>query len=168
MWNFFSELNLSLRIFNERKYFYLFIVFTLLSIVLYTLVPVYTIPGNDLQFWLSILTPSSYIVLFTFSIALGLLLAMKIYEFNHIHSAFEKTKNTGGIVAVILAGLYSTAACGACISSLFAFAGAGGALFLNKYRDAFMLFSIFITIFAIHLSAKNINSRCEECIARVT
>ena len=150
-------------IFKNRKYIYLFIFLTLAAIALYILVPVYTIPGNDLQFWLSIIPWWGYPILFAFSIALSLLLTMKVYEFRHSHSVFSKAEDAGSIFAVIVAGIYTTAACAACISTLFVFIGASGVLYLNQYRNVFMIISIVITIVAIYFTAKKINSKCTTC-----
>ena len=71
--------------------------------------------------------------------------------------------NAGGIVATAIAGLYSTAACGACLSALFAFAGTGTTVFMSQHRDVFVAISALITFYAIYLSAKSINGHCESC-----
>ncbi len=164
MFDFVSQLNESLKtIFKNKNYLYLFFILTVFSIGLYLLVPVYTIPGNDLSFWLKIMPWWGYPVLILFSIALGLLFTMKIYEFRHMHSVAQKTGSIGSIVAVIFAGFYTTAACAACISTFFVFIGAGGVLFLNKYRDIALFLSVLITIFAIYFTARKINNKCDSC-----
>ena len=164
MFDFADQLNESLKtIFKNKNYLYLLLILTALSFALYLIVPVYTIPGNDLLFWLKIMPWWGYPVLVLFSIALGLLFTMKIYEFRHSHSMLDKASDAGSIIAVIFAGLYTTAACAACISTFFAFIGAGGALFLNKYRDIALSLSVLITIFAIYFTARKINSKCDSC-----
>ncbi|MBS3067426.1 hypothetical protein J4450_01885 [Candidatus Micrarchaeota archaeon] len=164
MLDFPTQIYISLKtIFRNKKYIYLFIFLIIAAFVAYILIPVYTIPGNDLSFWLSIMPWWGYPIIFTFAVALGLLLTMKVYEFRHSHSVLSKAEDAGGVIAVIIAGLYTTAACGACISSLFAIVGASGALFLNQNRDIFIVLSVIITIIAIYFTAKKINSKCNVC-----
>lgn len=164
MLDFPTQIHTSLKmIFKNKKYIYLFTFLTIVAFALYILIPVYTIPGNDLSFWLSIMPWWGYPIVFAFAVALGLLLTMKVYEFRHSHSVLSKAEDAGEIGAVIIAGLYTTAACGACISSLFAILGAGSALFLNQNRYAFMILSAIVTIVAIYFTARKINSKCNVC-----
>lgn len=164
MLDFFIEVTNSLKIiFKEKKYIYIFLIATVFAISFYIAIPVYTIPGNDLEFWLKIMPWWGHLLLILFSTSLGILITMKIYEFKHGPSIVEKTKSIGSITAIIIAGVYTTAACGACISALFAFIGAGGILFLDKYREIVITLSFALTAISIYLTAKKINNKCDIC-----
>lgn len=125
--------------------------------------PVYAIPGNDLAFWFKITPWWAYALIIVFSFAIGLLFTMQMYIFKHPNSAIDKTKGVGSIIATILAGLYSTAVCIACVGSLFAFIGAGAILFLADHQNELILLSLFTTVMAIYFTSKKVNYNCEFC-----
>ena|SRR3989338_6651630 len=150
-------------LFADKKYFHVFLLVSFISAVLYIAVPVFAIPGNTLLFWLEIMPWWGYLVLLFFSFSLGLLTTMQIYLSSQRHTVSEASKGIANLVAVIISGLYSTAACAACITTVFAFLGSGVTFFINAHRWEFTGLSITFLLLSIYLASKRINDNCEDC-----
>ncbi len=137
-------------------------VFAVVFAVAFLLVPVYTIPGNTLEFWLAIAPWWTYVFLAVYSLGMGLSAAMMAYVFQFGGSATA----AGGVVPTLLSGFYSTAACGSCLAGTFAFLGSGTTLFLAEHQYAFMTAGLFLTVASLYFLSKKVNKACESC--RVT
>ena len=132
---------------------------------LLVLIPVWTIPGNDVRFQLSLLTPALWFIMVGLSLGNGLLLAMqaRIRKQRKAVSAKELRKGAitvGSLGATIFS---STIACAACYSALFSFLGLGTAAVLVRNRFWIAGLAFLITVFAIYNSSKALNGHCEEC-----
>ena len=148
---------------HESYYVNMLIAVTVIFALAYIFIPVYAIPGNSLEFWLRIIPWWAYALIIIFSFAISLLFTMNFYIFKYPSSVIDKTKGISSIVATILAGLYSTAVCIACVGSLFAFIGAGAILFLADHQNELILLSLFTTTGAIYFTSKKVNYNCEFC-----
>ena len=130
-----SEVNAALdAVFSEKKSMLVFALSTLAAGALYVLIPLATTPGFSIDYYLQIVPWYNYALLALFSLGFGLLFSMQYYIFTNKASGGKKAVGYGGILSVVVAGAYSTAACSACVSTLFSVFGFGGVLFLTSYR----------------------------------
>ena len=151
------------RIFEKKKYLHIFLLVSFLSLIVYIALPVFTIPGNNLLFWLEIMPWWGYIVLFFFSFSLGMLITMQLYLNRQRHTPSETGKGIANLAAVLVSGFYSTAACAACITTVFAFLGSGGVFFINTHRLEFTVLSVLFILVSLYFTSKRINDNCEDC-----
>lgn len=135
----------------------------LFTALAFVLVPVLTIPGNDLSFYFEITPWWTYAMLAFFSIGLGVLAAMQLYLLQQPVAVKEKVGGFAGVFSGVTSGLYATAACGACVSTLFSFLGAGTTLFLNVHRTPLLGVSVLVLATAIYYNARKVNKHCSEC-----
>lgn len=144
----------------------LFLAISLLIFVLLILIPVWTTPGNDFLFQLSILEPFILGLLIVLSLANGLLLTMQL----HIRAVVRERKSlthhvarAGTAMGVVVSSLISTVACAACYSAVLAVFGLGTTAFVVQHRGWFAVAALTITGAAIYYSARRINHNCEVC-----
>ncbi|MBI4361314.1 hypothetical protein HY572_06100 [Candidatus Micrarchaeota archaeon] len=129
--------------------------------VLYVLVPVFTIPGNTLEFWLAIAPWWTYALLAAYSAGMGLLVAMMHYVLTQDRHATGAA--AAGLVPGFFSGLYSTAACAGCLAGVFSFLGSGATLFLLEHRDAFLLAGGGLTLSSLYFFSGKVNGACASC-----
>lgn len=133
-------------------------VFTLLIMV-----PVWTTPGNDLAFQLSI-TPWEVLLLMALLSALnGLLFTMHRHVKRIRKGKAAQAKEATTLLGIAGASMLSTVACAACYSSVLAVFGAGGTAFIVTNRWWFSALAIGLTLFAMHAVAKQVNGECNVC-----
>ena len=130
------------------------------------MIPVWTTPGDDFFFRLSI-TPPLIIALMVFlSLLNGLLIMMQLYIRKTVRAKkLLRHKVADGATAfgIFVSALSATIACAACYSALFAFLGLGTTTFLVNHRLEVGTFAVVLTLVALYYSAKRINNHCEVC-----
>lgn len=160
----FSELRVALAtVFSRRNYRLLAAAAFVFSAATAWLLPVFTIPGNTLEFWASIAPWWSYALLFTFSSLMALLVPMQAYVLKERLSAGRAGKGLALVSSSFVSTLYSSAACAGCIASLGTFLGAGATLFLVNNRSEFIALGAVLSAVSIYSSAKVINNDCKDC-----
>jgi len=145
----------------------LFLVFAGGIFLLLFMVPVWTTPGNDLLFQLSI-TPIH--VLFSF-ILLSLLNGVLILEQIEIrylsHQQAVCHKQTVGekvsFLGILSSAFFATIACAACYSTLLSFLGVGVIGVFVQYRTWIAFASVVITIYALYKSSQRLLGVCNTC-----
>lgn len=143
--------------------------FVLLSVgffYLLVMVPVWTTPGNDFFFQISLFGTWVFILMIVLSIGNGLLLAMQRHIYkekkearSRSHDRTEKTTLLGSIVAAFLA----TIGCAACYSSILSVFGLGTVAFIVEYRFWIALLAVVLTFISLMYSVRRINHTCETC-----
>lgn len=143
--------------------------FVLISIVIFlffVMVPVLSIPGNDILFQLSITPPVVFVLMAILAFGNGLLIAMQVY----IRKAIKAHRNlkitaakSATALGIILSSLAATVACVACYSSLLAIFGLGASIFFATYRIPISIFAVALTLVALYFSSRRINSHCDVC-----
>ncbi len=150
-------------VFSHRNYRLLAVAAFVFSAATAWLLPVFTIPGNTLEFWVSIAPWWSYALLFIFSSLMALLVPMQAFILKERLSAGRAGKGAAMISASFVSTLYSSAACAGCIATLGTFMGAGATLFLVNNRSEFIALGAVLSAVSILTSAKTINSNCSSC-----
>lgn len=145
---------------------YVFVLASILIFLLLVYIPVWTTPGNDFFFQLSLLKPSVIFLMVVLSCGNGLLVAFQWYVYKegrkNIKWRRSHTENVS-VFGSISASILATFGCAACYSALFSIFGLGTVSFFVEYRWWIASVAIGITLWAIYQATKKINSACEAC-----
>ena len=157
-------------IFADRKYFlgFLLVAFAMFWLLLY--IPIKTIPGNDLAFQISILTPKDWFLFIILPTLTALSVVMNIYILRNKKSIQDGASMAGqgstGFLSGVIASVFGTATCASCVASIFGFLGAGGVFFLLQYRTYVTLAAIILLLISLYFTSKRVLNACEECRSR--
>lgn len=154
-----------------RAYWFWFLVFIISALVLFVLVPVWSVPGNSVDFQLSLFTFGNWVLFIVLALLIALLLTMQIFIFKRAKGAAIKAKSLGnaatgaaGAYAGILGGVFATAACSWCVAAVFGFLGTGTVLFIAQNQFWAVLVAISIMIISLYFASKKVNNAC-DCAA---
>lgn len=153
---------------SKKSYITLFAVLTTLALILFVLVPVWSVPGNDISFQLSLFTPQNWLLFAVISPLVALLLTMQVFIFRRAQNAKEKTKSLGGVAsgvvggyAGILGGVFATAACSWCVAAVFGFLGTGAVLFIAQNQFWAVLVAVGILLVSLYFASKKVINACD-------
>jgi len=159
----------SQKVLKNSKYQLLFAVTTVVFFCFFILIPLVTIPGNDLKFQLGIFRTRDYVLMAFLAVLVGLNLALQVYSFKQRGGTQKIPQSVMGGTVSGLSGIFGavvgTAACASCLASLFAFFGIGfgGVVFVLNYRWYFVVGIAALMLIAIYLTARKINKVCTSC-----
>lgn len=149
---------------KSRKHFF---VLTLAAFFTFIVIPVFTIPGNDLRFYLTILRPIDYAIYALLSLVIAAVIMMQVYLFKQFRDYKKRLASTvsGGVgtYSAVIGGLLATAACSSCIAGLLGFLGAGSVLFIAQNNVVVAVVALFISIFSLYMSSRKVNGHCQSC-----
>ncbi len=154
-------------IFADRKYFlgFLLVAFAMFWLLLY--IPIRTIPGNDLFFQISILTPKDWFLLTILPTLTALSVVMNVYILRHKRSIQDGASMIGqggtGFLSGVIASVFGAATCATCVASIFGFLGFGGVLFLLQYRTYITTVAIILVLISLYFTSKRALNACESC-----
>jgi len=151
---------------RDTGYKLLFIGVALAMFSFYVYIPLRVIPGNDIAFQLSLLTPQDYALLVFLSLLNGLFITMQVYSIKVARNTVQSVgKSVGGTAGALFAGIAGTAFCASCLAPLFALFGIGfsGIIFTLQYRFYFVAAIVAFMLIAIYLTSKKIVGACEDC-----
>lgn len=123
-------------------------------------IPVFTIPGNDFAFALTLITPIVLATDVLISAGTAVLVAMTIYLFKQIRTAKAAGATAG---TSVFGGLIASVTCPACATTLLGFLGAGGTLFVASYRNYIALASFAVILVAMYFVSGKIANGCDSC-----
>ena len=161
-----KQFEISIReVFRKRIYFFMFLLVSLLLFFIYVFIPIYFTPGNDLKFFVSITPWWGFLILIVLSILMSLLIAMQVYILKHLKRIPLKEGSSGAVAwfSSIISGIFTSASCASCVTVVFAFLGAGGVLFLLKYRWYISAIGFIFILISLISSMKRINNHCKSC-----
>lgn len=152
---------------SKKTYLLGFLVLVPIMFLFFVYIPVKTIPGNNLNFQLSIFTTRDYILTTIFSLLFSLFLTMQIFV---IRNAIDKKNiltsvgagGIGGYVATVGA-IFGTVACGSCLFAIIGFLGASTVFTLLKYQWYVVSGAILVLLVSIYFLSKKVNGICESC-----
>ncbi|MBU0645870.1 hypothetical protein KJ611_00100 [Patescibacteria group bacterium] len=146
---------------TKRDWFW-FLVASLGFFLLFVMIPVWTTPGDDFFFHLSIMKFEVYGLM----ISLSFLNAYVISLHRHIRrvqKAAVTATQVGSGLSALASGLLATVGCGACYSSLLALFGLSGSVFIVEHRWWFAAMAGGLAIWAIDSAAEKIVGGCTKC-----
>lgn len=121
-------------VFSDKRYLFGFlaVAFAMFWLLLY--IPIRTIPGNDLAFQLSILTPKDWFLFTILPVLTALSIVMNVYILKNKHSlrsndlkgsaqdgAAMAGQGGTGFLSGIIASVFGTATCASCVATIFGF-----------------------------------------------
>lgn len=148
---------------------YLLTVLILVPLVfmLFVLLPIWTIPGNNLEFQLKIFTANHYILMIMLSILVSLFVVMQAFIFRNVLSARSKLASVGsgglGGYVGVFAAVLGTATCASCLVALFGFLGIGSIIFLLNNQLYVVSMAIILLLISLYFSARKVNGVCKRC-----
>lgn len=157
----------SQKVCETRRYLAVLLLLVPAIAFLLFLIPVKTIPGNDLAFQSQIFGAQDYLMLLLIAILESLLLLMFFYLLRRARTQKLKLSALGqsplGIASGIPAFLLGTKLCPLCLAGIFGFLGSGFVFSILKYRLWIFAASIIILLLSLYSIAKKINGACEAC-----
>lgn len=160
----------TIKVFTEKIYIVLALIIAALFFGVFIFIPLVTIPGNDLQFQLSIYTRENYILMSFLAILVGVNFAMQIYAAKKqrvlrksLPLTLQGTVLSGA--SGIFGSIVGTASCASCLASIFSLIGlgTGSVFFVLKNQNYFILGSILIMLVSLYFTARRINKVCDSC-----
>lgn len=155
----------TLEVFKVSKYRVLAAAIALAMLALYILLPVATIPGNDIPLQLSILEPLGIIAMVLLSASIGILISMQVYSYKMAKHNVALNAGQGaatGLTSVVSA-VFSTASCTGCIAAIFPFLSSGAILFLAERQWYVVGITFVLVIFSLYLTSKKVANDCKSC-----
>ncbi len=139
---------------------------SLFMLLLALYIPVLTIPGNTIEFQLSLMSWDYAVLLVVFAMLFGLSIGLHTYlSPRHGNSIIVKgTKETSSGVAGIAGTLFAGKLCPVCLSAILGAFGLGGsALFLFSFRNEILIASVLVLLLSIYFGGKRVANICEHC-----
>ncbi len=148
------------QLWSSPRYVALTLLLSLLAGLLFFSLPVLLIPGNNVGFQFSILTPlelSLYVIL---AIMVGTILAIQVYAFGKA----KKRYGVGGAASALAASLFAVKTCPMCLAALLGALGIGfgTTLTLVSHGTEIALFSTAIGGISLYYSSKAL-VECNDC-----
>jgi hypothetical protein len=157
------------QIIKKPSYLFLCVGIAVAFFALFIAIPVFTIPGNNLVFQLSIFRTQDYALMIFLAVLVGLNIAMQAY-------IWKKQRERGDISQSVVQGTVSgamgifgtvvgTAACASCLASLFGLIGlgTGSVFFVLKNQPYFLLGAVLLMLISLYFVAIKINRVCNSC-----
>jgi len=155
-------INVSRQVLSRRNYFIAFITLIFIILAVFISIPVFLIPANTLLFQLTVFTIKDYILLTILSVLTSLIIVMQVFSYKQakIYSS-GKTAIGGG--SAVVAALFGTASCSACLAAVFGFLGIGTVLFLVEYQWFIVGIAILIVLVSLYFTSLKLNEVCTSC-----
>jgi hypothetical protein len=152
---------------SKKWYLFSFLALVPLTFLFFVYIPVKTIPGNSLEFQLSIFSQRDYILTALFSTLVSIFLIMQVFVLRNKSTsrtvlASIGSGSIGGYVATIGA-IFGTAACASCLFAIVGFLGASTIFTLLQYQWYVVSGAIVILLISIYFLSKKVNGICESC-----
>lgn len=155
-------LKASKQVLSSRNYFISFIVLMFVIFSIFVAIPTVSIPANSLSFQLTIFTLKDYTLLTTLSILTSLLIVMQIFTYKQAKICSSRSIATSSGSAIV-ASLFGTASCSACLAAVFGFLGLGTVFFLVKYQWLIVSVAIILMLISLYFTSLKLNGVCDSC-----
>jgi len=152
----------SKEVLSKKNYFIAFIALVFLIFAIFILIPVFLIPANSLLFQLTVFSIKDYILLTILSVLTSLLIVMQVFSYKEAKICSpRKTAISGG--SAVVAALFGTASCSACLATVFGFLGVGTVFFLVEYQWFIVGIAILIMLISLYFTSLKLKAVCESC-----
>lgn len=150
-----------------RQYLIFLITLSISFYILLIAFPAKTIPGNNFSFQLSLMRMSDHLLLAFLSFLTGLNLTFHLYLFKRKKGNFSPVKTASdsflGIFSGLIASVFGTATCGACVATIFGYFGFGVVLFLLTWRLYIVGLAILLSLISLYYLSLKITNECTTC-----
>ncbi|HSB47516.1 MAG TPA: hypothetical protein VLD37_05865 [Candidatus Bilamarchaeum sp.] len=152
------------KVFSHRGYVALAAAFSLLSLLVYVSIPVFTIPGNSYGFFLASTSLPDLAVIAALSALMGIVLSMQAYCWkNRIKAVSNAGVGIAGFLSGAVSAIFASATCTSCVSALFSFLGFGGVLFLLEHKAEVTALTGGLVLVSLYFTSRRIAGNCESC-----
>jgi len=157
--NTFDAVKLTVR---SRKHLGIVIASSLFMLLLAVLIPTILIPGNSIDYQISLFTWDSALLTILFSVLFGISMGMHSYA-SHIRK-LRKSAAIGERVGTgffsITGTLFASKLCPICLSAIFSFVGLGASavFFVLSFRFPILIASILLVLISIYFAGKRIKN----------
>ncbi len=155
-------INASKQVLSRRNYLILFIALIFIILAVFISIPVFLIPVNSLLFQLTVFTTKDYILLTILSVLTSLIIVMQIFSYKQA-KLYSSGRTAIGGGSAIVAALFGTASCSACLAAVFGFLGIGTVLFLVEYQWFIVGIAILIMLVSLYFTSLKLNGVCDSC-----
>lgn len=156
-------------VFSRKLYILGFVVIAIVMFWFLMYIPVKTIPGNDFLFQISILTLKDWVLFTSLPLLTALSIVMNVYILTKKRTGKDAASMAGqgstGFLSGIIASVFGTASCSACVVSIFGFLGVSTVFFLLDYRTLITTGAIFLMLVSLYFTSKRVINACESCRA---
>ena len=152
-----------IRVLTKKRYAMILSGLWVLLFAIFSILPVFTVPGNSVDYQFSVYVWQDYLLLILLSGMSALIFTLQIYGMLHnakvCKSAGTYGNVTGAFAGSTFSALVGTATCASCIAPLVAFLGLGfGAVAtILKYQTYIVIISLIAMLFVIRYLLKKIN-----------
>ena len=152
-------------IIKEPKYIFGGIIVALSVFGLLLFIPLVSIPGNSLQFQLSIMPRRDFIILTALSLLTGLAVMFHVYILsNHKkHKISQVGQLTFSGLMGVISSFFGTFTCIACAGTVVGFLGVGAVIFVAKYRFYIASIALALMMVSLYFTSLKVLNVCEEC-----
>lgn len=151
----------------NKIYLFVFLILVPLVFILFVFLPIWTIPGNNLEFQLKIFTANHYILMIILSTLVSLFVIIQAFIFRNAVNARSKLASVGsggaGGYVGVFAAVLGTATCASCLAALFGFLGIGSIIFLLNNQLYVISIAIALLFVSLYFSARKVNGVCKSC-----
>ncbi len=146
---------------KSRRHLGIVIASSLFMIFLAVLIPTILIPGNTIDYQISLFTWDNILLTILFSILFGISMGLHSYA-SHIRklrkSAVGERVGTGFFS--ITGTLFASKMCPMCLSAIFSFVGLGASavFFVLSFRFPILIASILLVLVSIYFAGKRIKN----------
>jgi len=152
----------SKEVLSRKSYLMAFIALVFIIITIFISIPIFLIPANSLLFQLTVFTIKDYLLLTVLSILTSLIIVMQVFSYKDAKFCSPgKTAVSGG--SAVVAALFGTASCSACLAAVFGFLGIGTVFFLVEYQWFIVGIAILIMLISLYFTSLKLKGFCESC-----
>lgn len=126
------------------------------------LVPVWTIPGNDVLFQLSITPAWVLVLMIALALGNGLIVTMQLH-LHREHAVRMRGRDVAAGGGLLVTALVATLACTACYSTLLALLGFSAVSVIAAHRGAVAVLALGLTAWALFTTARRVSGVCTRC-----
>ena len=153
-------------VFFEKKSFLWAALVSIFFFFLYVYPPIFFTPSNSFSFFIKSTPLWAFVLLIALCVFMGILTAMHIFLWTKRRSVKAKTITAavGASASSIMAGLFSSATCITCVSTVFSFIlPPAGIIFLFDYRWWITGAGTILVLMSIFTTSNHIVKGCTTC-----
>lgn len=154
---------------KDRNSLIVFVIVALALFSLFIAMPIFTIPGNTLQFQLKTFRAQDYTLMLFLSILAGLNVALYWFSFRQRKENGVVSQAVAGGTASSIAGIFGaivgTATCASCLAVIFGLIGlgTGSVFFVLKNQSYFLFGAIAVLLISLYFGSRKVSRICSSC-----
>jgi hypothetical protein len=151
-------------VFSNPKYIVVGIIAWIIYLVLFAYLAIFSVPANDVEFFLSISKPEELIGIGLLTLGMSIVTTMNVKLIRINHSNVKSAGLTvGGLAANLTSLVLISATCAACLVALAGVIAAPILTMLLEYRPVAIGISVVLLGISLHYASAKILDKCEFC-----